>query len=148
MNVKWKIALLTLLGFSTAACCSTKKASKDQEPQSVETEGVDTRIMLMYGVPAPDGTFPTPVTEDTPQIKRPVTPFPDGRVAIELTEERATELVEQMAEEEATIINEMNGVPFPDGRVAIVLSEERAAELIKAMEEEEKRRQAEEQSEE
>ena len=76
-----------------------------------------------------------------------MTPLPDGRVAVELTEERAAEIMEQMnkekaeAEREATIVNEVNGVPFPDGRVAIVLTEERAAELIRAMEEE--RRQAE-----
>ena len=147
MKVRWKIALLALLGFSTAACCSTKKAAKDSdsEGQNIETEGIDTRIILMYGVPTPDGRFPAP--ESTPEIVRPVTPLPDGRVAVELTEERAAEIMEQMnkekaeAEREATIVNEVNGVPFPDGRVAIVLTEERAAELIRAMEEE--RRQAE-----
>lgn len=145
MKVRWKIALLALLGFSTAACCTTKKAAKDSdsEGQNIETEGIDTRIILMYGVPTPDGRFPTP--ESTPEIVRPVTPLPDGRVAVELTEERAAEIMEQMnkekAEAEATIVNEVNGVPFPDGRVAIVLTEERAAELIRAMEEE--RRQAE-----
>lgn len=143
MKVRWKIALLTLLGFSTAACCTTKKAAKDSdgEGQNIETEGIDTRIILMYGVPTPDGRFPAP--EDTPEIIRPVTPFPDGRVAVELTEERAAELMEKMkeaeAEAEVTIVEEVNGVPFPDGRVAIVLTEERAAELIRAMEEGERR---------
>ena len=35
MNMKWKIALLTLLGFSTAACCNTKKLGKsDDAPKS------------------------------------------------------------------------------------------------------------------
>ena len=137
MNVRWKIALLTILGLSTAACCTTKRAAKDgdKNKEDIEVEGVDTRIMLMYGVPAPDGRFPVP------DVKRPVTPLPDGRVAVELTEERAAELMEEMkkAEEEASVVKDVNGVPFPDGRVAIVLTEERAAELIKAMEEEEKR---------
>ena len=139
MKVRWKIALLALLGFSTAACCTTKKATKDSdsEGQNIETEGIDTRIILMYGVPAPDGRFPMP--ESTPEVIRPVTPLPDGRIAVELTEERAAELLEQMKEAEATIVEEVNGVPFPDGRVAIVLTEERAAELIRAMEEAERR---------
>ena len=83
MKVRWKIALLALLGFSTAACCTTKKAAKDSdsEGQNIEAEGIDTRIILMYGVPTPDGRFPAP--ESTPEIVRPVTPLPDGRVAVE-----------------------------------------------------------------
>lgn len=57
MKSKLKIALLALLGFSTASCASKKAAKKamDRDSQSVETDGVDTRIMLMYGVPGPDG---------------------------------------------------------------------------------------------
>ena len=53
MNMKWKVALLTLLGFSTAACCNTKKLGKSEDAKSdpVETETEDPRIMLMYGVP-------------------------------------------------------------------------------------------------
>ena len=31
MNIRWKVALLTLLGFSASACCGTKKAAKRAE---------------------------------------------------------------------------------------------------------------------
>lgn len=66
MKAKLKIGLLTLLGFSTA-CCATKKAAKksqDNEPTRIEVDTVDTRIMLMYGVPAPDGSQASIMTED------------------------------------------------------------------------------------
>lgn len=79
MKAKLKIAILTLLGFSTA-CCAQKKAAKssqDQEPPRIEADSIDTRIMLMYGVPNPD-----------------------GRVAIELTEEEAKKRVEEVRAEE------------------------------------------------
>ncbi len=144
MNVKWKIALLTLLGFSTAACCSTKKASKKQDKAetNIEVEGIDNRIMLMYGVPMPDGRFPTPVVDDAPQPLRPGAPFPDGRRAVVMTEERAAQVIKSIQAEDAAaeIIREVDGVPFPDGRVAIVMTEERAAEIMKAIEAEEKAR--------
>lgn len=144
MNVRWKIALLTLLGFSTAACCSTKKASKKQDKAetNIEVEGVDNRIMLMYGVPMPDGSFPTLVDDNSPQPLRPGAPFPDGRRAVVMTEERALEILESVKAEDAAaeLIREVDGVPFPDGRVAIVMTEERAAEIMKAIEEEEKAR--------
>lgn len=57
MKSKLKIALLALLGFSTASCASKKAAKKsmDRDSQSIETDNIDTRIMLMYGVPGPDG---------------------------------------------------------------------------------------------
>ena len=66
MNMKWKVALLTLLGFSTAACCNTKKLGKSEDAKSdpVETETEDPRIMLMYGVPFPDGRVVVPVDEN------------------------------------------------------------------------------------
>lgn len=66
MNAKLKIGLLALLGFSTA-CCATKKAAKktqDSEPHKIEADTIDTRIMLMYGVPAPDGSMGSIMTED------------------------------------------------------------------------------------
>lgn len=142
MNYRWKIALLTLLGFSTAACCSTKKASKgdDKANNAIETEGIDNRVMLMYGVPMPDGSFPTPMPNEQPQIVRPGVPFPDGRRAIEMTEERAAEIMEMIKTEEAAkaeIVKEIDGVPFPDGRVAIVMTEERAAEILEMIKAEE-----------
>lgn len=144
MNVKWKIALLTLLGFSTAACCSTKKAAKgeDKSEANIEVEGIDNRIMLMYGVPMPDGSFPTPVVDDAPQPIRPGAPLPDGRRAVVMTEERALQILEQLKAEDANaeIIREVDGVPFPDGRVAIVMTEERAAEIMKLIEKEERAR--------
>ena len=57
MNTKFKLALLALLGFSTASCASKKaaKKSQDKEPNQVEADAIDSRIMLMYGVPGPDG---------------------------------------------------------------------------------------------
>lgn len=79
MNSKLKIAMLVMLGFSTA-CNASKKAqkeSRDQEPQRIETDSIDTRIQLMYGVPNPD-----------------------GRIAIELTEEEAQKRLEEVRAEE------------------------------------------------
>ena len=69
MNMKWKVALLTLLGFSTAACCNTKKLGKSEDAKSdpVETETEDPRIMLMYGVPFPDGAVVHPISEEEAQ---------------------------------------------------------------------------------
>ena len=66
MNAKLKIALLALLGFSTASCASKRAAKKssDREMQKIEADTVDTRIMLMYGVPAPDGSMGSIMTED------------------------------------------------------------------------------------
>lgn len=93
MNAKLKIALLTMLGFSTAACCGTKKASKNQdaEPQTIERDSVDTRIMLMYGVPFPDGEIARPV-EDAKE-------FPDGSIAKPVTEEDAQKTLDAIRKE-------------------------------------------------
>ena len=147
MNYRWKIALLALLGFSTAACCSTKKTTKgdDKTEDRVEVEGIDNRIQLMYGVPMPDGSFPRPVVdENAPQPIRPGVQFPDGRSAVVMTEERAAEIMKLIEEEGAKveIVREVDGVPFPDGRVAIVMTEERAAEIMKLIEEEMNAREA------
>jgi hypothetical protein len=107
MNAKLKIALLTMLGFSTAACCGTKKASKnkDAEPQKIEADSVDTRIMLMYGVPFPDGSIARPVDENGNPLpparngaKSEGAKFPDGRVAIPVDED-GKELVDANAKE-------------------------------------------------
>ena len=80
MNAKWKIAILAMLGLSTAACCSTKKAKKSEDPKPVEVEDQmeDPRVMLMYGVP-----------------------FPDGAVAHPISEEDAKKLIEELKAEEA-----------------------------------------------
>lgn len=132
MNYRWKIALLAMLGLSTAACCSTKKASKKQDKANDNVEAIDNRVMLMYGVPFPDGNISAPKPE-LPQPVRPGVPFPDGRVAIEMTEERAAEVMEMIKAEDAAkaeLVKEVDGVPFPDGRVAIVMTEERAAEIM------------------
>lgn len=149
MNYRWKIALLAVLGLSTAACCSTKKASKKQDKanDNVEVEGIDNRVMLMYGVPMPDGSFPRPISEENPQHQRPGVPFPDGRVAVEVSAERATEILEMIKAEEvkAEVVSELNGVPFPDGRVAIVISEERAAEILERIKAEDEAKAAAEQ---
>jgi hypothetical protein len=104
MNMKWKVALLTLLGFSTAACCNTKKLGKSEDAKSdpVETETEDPRIMLMYGVPFPDGQVARPVedTESTDSAKDGVE-FPDGAVVHPISEEEAQKVIEQMKAEEA-----------------------------------------------
>lgn len=109
MNAKLKIALLTMLGFSTAACCGTKKASKNQdaEPQTIERDSVDTRIMLMYGVPFPDGRVVVPVDENGKPIEAKIdgdgVPMPDGRIVKPISEEEAKAFIEEMkkAEQEA-----------------------------------------------
>lgn len=92
MNTKWKIALLALLGFSTAACCSTKKAAKndDKKSQDIVTEQEDPRIMLMYGVPTPDGAIARPIDENGKPIQdTEAKEFPDGSIAKPLTDEEA-----------------------------------------------------------
>lgn len=105
MNTKWKIALLALLGFSTAACCSTKKATKneDKESQDIVTEQDDPRIMLMYGVPTPDGVIARPVDENGNPIKETeAKEFPDGRIAKPLTDEESQAALDAIhAEKEA-----------------------------------------------
>ena len=99
MNAKWKIVILAMLGLSTAACCSTKKGKKSEDPKPVEVEEQmdDPRIMLMYGVPFPDGEVARPVEEDA--VKEGV-PFPDGSVAKPISEEEAKRRVEEMKAEE------------------------------------------------
>ncbi len=105
MNMKWKIALLTLLGFSTAACCSTKKASKseDKKNQDIVTEQEDPRIMLMYGVPTPDGAVARPIDENGNPIQDDqAVEFPDGSVAKPVTDEDAQKALDAIrAEKEA-----------------------------------------------
>ena len=105
MNTKWKIALLALLGFSTAACCSTKKATKneDKKSQDIVTEQEDPRIMLMYGVPTPDGVIARPVDENGNPIKETeAKEFPDGHIAKPLTDEESQAALDAIhAEKEA-----------------------------------------------
>ena len=143
MNIKWKIALLSVLGFSAAACCNTKKCSKSEDPNmtNVESETEDPRIMLMYGVPFPDGTMARPV-EDGEQVARPERPSrpdgvpvpDDGAVVHPISEEEALKLIEQLkAEEEAAKEPSIQrpGVPFPDGSVSKAVSEEEVKRLTK-----------------
>ena len=108
MNTKFKIALLTLLGFSASACCGTKKAAKGEDKKEQDiiiSEESDPRIKLMYGVPFPDGKIVRPVDENG----QPLPParngamsegakFPDGRVAIPVDEE-SKEAVEANSKE-------------------------------------------------
>lgn len=100
MNIKWKVALLTLLGFSTAACCSTKKASKtdDANTTKMEDQMDDPRIQLMYGVPFPDGEVARPI-EDPADKKTEAAEFPDGSVVKPLTDEQAAKLKEEIKKE-------------------------------------------------
>lgn len=101
MNKKLKIAVLGLLGLSTAACCGTKKANKSQDPQTqpIETEGVDPRIELMYGVPFPDGEVVRPIEEETAAPAEAGVPFPDGSVVKPLTDEEAEKLLDEVRKE-------------------------------------------------
>lgn len=108
MNTKFKIALLTLLGFSASACCGTKKAAKSEnkeEPNILINEENDPRIHLMYGVPFPDGSIVRPVDENGNPLpparngaKSEGAKFPDGRVAIPVDED-GKELVDANAKE-------------------------------------------------
>lgn len=96
MNTKFKVALLTLLGFSTSACCGTKKVAKSEDKKELDiiiNEDNDPRIKLMYGVPFPDGSVVRPVDENGNPLpparngaKSEGAKFPDGRVAIPLDE--------------------------------------------------------------
>ena len=104
MNTKWKIALLALLGFSATACCGTKKATKseDKKGQDIVSEEEDPRVMLMYGVPFPDGEIARPVEDDkSAEADDQGVPFPDGSVAHPLTDEAAQELHKAIEAEEA-----------------------------------------------
>lgn len=118
MNIKWKVALLTLLGFSTAGCCTTKKASKAEtsEPNNIESEIDDPRIMLMYGVPFPDG-----------EVARPIDPE-QAKEEIKALKREA----EKGAEQEASAA-ENEGVPFEDGSIVKPISEEEAKKLIEEL---------------
>ena len=100
MNAKWKIALLTLLGFSTAACCGTKKAAKsdDATNQDIYTNEEDPRVMLMYGVPFPDGRVAVPVDE--------AAKFPDGSIAKPISDEDAMRRIEEINAEKAAQENQ------------------------------------------
>lgn len=102
MKAKWKIAILAMLGLSTAACCSTKKANKSEDPQPAEFENQmeDPRVMLMYGVPFPDGQVARPV-EEVKGAEEQGVPFPDGRVVHPVSEEEAKKLIEEIKAEEA-----------------------------------------------
>ena len=104
MKAKLKIALLAMLGLSSAACCSTKKAKKSDDAQSagVEDKMDDPRVMLMYGVPFPDGEIARPLEDDkSAEADDQGVPFPDGSVAHPLTEEAAQELHKAIEAEEA-----------------------------------------------
>ncbi len=110
MNTKFKVALLTLLGFSAAACCGTKKAAKSEDKNETDiiiNEESDPRIQLMYGVPFPDGSIVRPTDENGNPLqparngaKSEGAKFPDGRVAIPVDEE-TKEAVEANAKEAA-----------------------------------------------
>ncbi len=68
MGRKIKIAIATLLGFSTA-CSSVKNTPKQkEEPQPEQTvkseqDSIPPRMKLMYGVPSPDGRMAIPLEE-------------------------------------------------------------------------------------
>ncbi|MBO5671566.1 MAG: hypothetical protein J6R81_00170 [Alistipes sp.] len=123
MMTKLKIALLTLLGFSTAACCTTKKASgkkQDNEGSKIEADSVDTRIMLMYGVPFPNGSTVTPLSDEEAQSS--------------MQEIRTEEPAAKTRSEADTIKVNKGPARFPDGRIAAPLTDEEAAKRVAEME--------------
>lgn len=69
MNNKFKIAVIALLGFSTA-CCATRKGAKtggeseEAEHPSILQDTISSRIKLMYGVPRPDGSTVQVLSDD------------------------------------------------------------------------------------
>lgn len=111
MNTKFKVALLTLLGFSASACCGTKKVTKSEdksEPDIIINEESDPRIQLMYGVPFPDGSVVRPVDVNGNPVQSPRNGAksegakqPDGSIAAPITEEEAKERMEILNKEEA-----------------------------------------------
>lgn len=111
MNIRWKVALLTLLGFSASACCGTKKAAKSEDKKEADiiiNEDEDPRIQLMYGVPFPDGSVVRPVDENgNPIAEPPAAPdkgavrFPDGSYAKPISEEQAQERIKELEKERA-----------------------------------------------
>ena len=102
MDAKLKVALLAALGFSTAACCSTKKAAKgeDKKDANIEVNTSDPNIILMYGVPAPDSVVVMPVREEPAKAEIQPVPFPDGTPVKPISEEEAAERVKAMEEAE------------------------------------------------
>ena len=102
MNKRVKIAILGLLGLSTAACCTTKKGTKSQDKRDVEVDvnQEDPRVMVMYGVPFPDGEVARPI-EEVKESEEQGVPFPDGAVAHPISEEEAKKLIEELKAEEA-----------------------------------------------
>lgn len=148
MNKRLKIALLGLLGLSTAACCTTKKSTKseDKKNQEVDVNQEDPRIMVMYGVPFPDGKIAQPVDEQGNPIDENITnaneegvPFPDGSIVKPISEEEAKRVIEELKREEeekakqqAEELEEavdvrpalMYGVPFPNGEVVRPVTEQ------------------------
>ncbi len=150
MNKRLKIALLGLLGLSTAACCTTKKSTKseDKKNQEVDVNQEDPRIMVMYGVPFPDGKIAQPVDEQGNPIDENITnaneegvPFPDGSIVKPLSEEEAQRVIEELKRqdeearqraEEGKLVEEavdvrpalMYGVPLPNGEVVRPVTEQ------------------------
>lgn len=101
MNKKLKVAMLGLLGLSTAACCGTKKANKAQDAQTTPTEieGEEPQIMLMYGVPFPDGEMVRPIEDEKAVSEEEAARFPDGSIAKPLTDEEAAKRIDEIRKE-------------------------------------------------
>ena len=108
MNTNFKIALLTLLGFSASDWCGTKRVAKSEDKKEQDiiiNEESDPRIQLMYGVPFPDGSIVRPVDENGQPLpparngaKSEGAKVPDGRVALPVDEE-SKEAVEANSKE-------------------------------------------------
>lgn len=132
MNAKLKIGLLALLGFSTA-CCATKKASKkshEGELTKIEQDTVEPHIMLMYGVPAPDGQVPSIMTEEEAKERLEQIRAEEERMKVEKMNNKDSISLE---------VRTMYGVPFPDGSTVSPLTEEEAKERLERIRAEEER---------
>ncbi len=61
MSKKMKLALLALLGFSTA-CSTVKNGTKDTDAGRQTIEELDAQIRVLYGVRPPKPVMPTEET--------------------------------------------------------------------------------------
>lgn len=94
----------------------------------VDVNQEDPRVMVMYGVPFPDGSIARPVDENGnptgESISAPTDDavrFPDGSIAKPITEEEAARRIEELnAPQQDSVAVDirpslMYGVPFPEG---------------------------------
>ena len=136
MNTKLKIALLAMLGLSTAACCSTKKAKRSDNGQNVTIEDELPRAVAMYAAPMPYDQLPELVEE--PQLQRPggiVSPVGSKVFIVDAS------VAEQVASAYAAIVGAEGAEQFSqsfhaldNGKVVIVVPDAIAEQFSAAVE--------------